>query len=182
MKSFLGKLGEKMLNCWCRKQMENNMFVLLNNFQTLISLSHRIFHGIFNTHAKTTRFSENNQTYQQKRGICWKWLPTNCAILHLWLCPQWSLSYPIFVNVKKTIWRTDWCCYHSFVWSPDNRSSELRSEKKKIVKQWQFGVSAKACDHYGKKSHRQRHNKNITTFKLARTLVKGNFFCYSEMF
>ena len=100
-KLFWENSGEKMLNCWCRKQMENNMFVLLNNFQTLISLSHRIFHGIFNTHAKTTRFSENNQTCQQKRGICWKWLPTNCAILHLWLCPQWSLSYPIFVNFKK---------------------------------------------------------------------------------
>ena len=41
-----------MLNCLCCQQMENNMFVLLNNFETFIFLSKNIFHGGFNTNAK----------------------------------------------------------------------------------------------------------------------------------
>ena len=41
-----------MLNFLCCNQMENNMFVLLNNFETFIFLSKNIFHGGFNTNAR----------------------------------------------------------------------------------------------------------------------------------
>ena len=77
-----------MLNFLCCNQMENNMFVLLNNFETFIFLSKNIFHGGFNTNAR------------QQMQVFW---PTIQKHKNFWVLLTWLLSYGNFGDEEE--WR-----------------------------------------------------------------------------